>query len=264
MENTPDSIALTERDHALWITLNRPAHRNALTVPMLQAMLDLMRSDTVSRARCVVITGSGRAFCAGADLQEWAQAERDGRLETYGWTERAHALMQAIHHCPIPTIAVLQGDAVGAGLDLALACDLRLAHAGVRIRAGYTSMAYPPDAGSSWFLPRLMGHARALEFLFFDERLPAQAALELGLLHRCAPDPSHLQQLAEDWITRLAHGPTVAYRHIKALLAESAHRDLADQLAHERLAGLQCGRTADASEALKASAVKRPPKFTGQ
>lgn len=264
MDKEDSPIRVEERYQALWITLNRPDQRNALTVPMLQTLLDLMRSEAIGRSRCLVLTGAGRAFCAGADLEEWAQAEREGRLETYGWTERAHALVLALHECPIPTLAVIQGDAVGAGLDLALACDLRLSHTGVRFSAGYTRMAYPPDAGSSWFLPRLIGPARALEFLLFDERHSAVQALELGLIHQCAPDPFVLQSMAQDWAMRLAAGPTVAYRQIKSLLRQSGRNELAQQLELERQAGLLCGRTQDAKEALDAVAQRRPPRFRGQ
>ena len=159
------------------ITLNRTAQRNALDIPTLKnlhALLDNFNADPT--VRVVVLTGSGRSFCAGADLAEWAEAEARGALETYGWTETAHALMSRLYSLDKPTIAAINGTAVGAGMDLTLCCDLRIAGQSARFKAGYTSMAYSPDAGASWHLPRLIGTEQAKRLLFLDE-------LWLSLIH---------------------------------------------------------------------------------
>lgn len=134
------------------ITLNRPQQRNALDIPTLNGLLELLDAHEADPAvRVVILSGEGRSFCAGADLAEWAEAEARGELETYGWTETAHALMSRLHGLAKPTIAAVNGTAVGAGMDLALCCDFRIAAASARFKAGYTGMAYsltPAPAGT--------------------------------------------------------------------------------------------------------------------
>lgn len=247
-----------------WITLNRPEQRNALDIPTLKhlhALLDDFNGDPA--VRVVVLTGSGRSFCAGADLAEWADAEARGILESYGWTETAHALMQRLHSLDKPTIAAVNGTAVGGGMDLALCCDLRVASASARFKAGYTSMAYSPDAGASWHLPRLIGAEQAKRLLFLDELWGAERALATGLVGEVVADEQltgHVAELA----ARLAQGPTFAYVQTKRLIRDGAQRTLAEQLREELAAGLLCGRSQDGAEALRASVERRAPVFTGK
>ncbi len=172
-----------------WLVLNRPQQRNALDIPTLEALhvrLDACERDPAVRA--VVLGGSGRSFCAGADLAEWAAAEARGELESYGWTEAAHALMGRLHALDKPTVAAVNGSAVGAGMDLALCCDFRIAAASARFKAGYTGMAYCPDAGASWHLPRLLGSEAAKRLLFLDEAWSAERALGAGLVGEVVAD----------------------------------------------------------------------------
>ena len=262
MSSTP-SLLQDLQQGVLTLTLNRATQRNALDVPTLAALTAaLAQARENAEVRCVVLAASGVSFCSGADVKEWAQAEAEGRLETYGWTEAAHVLMARLHSFSKPTLAVIQGSAVGAGVDLALCCDLRLATRSAKFRPGYTAMAYSPDAGASWHLPRLIGQEQARRFLLLDEAWGAEKALATGLVGELCEDAEVLartQALAQ----RLASGPSFAHAQTKTLLAQSATRTLAEQLEAERLAGLACGRTADAAEALAASAEKRAPKFTG-
>ncbi|MFZ6046294.1 enoyl-CoA hydratase/isomerase family protein [Pseudomonas sp. CR3202] len=246
------------------ITLNRPQQRNALDIPTLKALLELLDAHEADPAvRVVVLSGEGRSFCAGADLAEWAEAEARGELETYGWTETAHALMTRLHGLAKPTIAAVNGTAVGAGMDLALCCDFRIAAASARFKAGYTGMAYSPDAGASWHLPRLIGAEQAKRLLFLDELWGAERALAVGLVGEiCADD--QLQEVAGQLAARLAAGPTFAFAQTKALIRDGASRSLAQQLEAEQAAGLLCGRSEDAAEALRAVAEKRSPQFKGR
>lgn len=248
----------------LTLTLNRPTQRNALDLPMLRALRQALEgAHSQAEVRCVVLRSSGTVFCAGADLKEWAEAEEQGRLQTYGWTEAAHQVMVQLQALPKPTLAVIQGSAVGAGLDLALCCDLRVAGRAARLRAGYTRMAYSPDAGASWHLPRLIGQEQARRFLFLDEAWDGERAHRIGLVGQLCEDHElndQVQLLAE----QLARGPTFAYGQTKELLQSSATRTLAEQLEAERISGLACGQSADASEALAAVATKRTPIFIGQ
>jgi len=213
--------------------------------------------------RVLLIEAAGKGFCAGADLAEWAAAEERGELESYGWTEAAHQMMNALYLLPKPTIAAIQGAAVGAGMDLALCCDMRIAGQSAKFKAGYTAMAYCPDAGASWHLPRLIGEEQAKRLLFFDELWNSERALAAGLIGElCADD--ELSSLASERAAQLAKGPTLAFAESKALLREGGNRSLKEQLLAEQAAGLRCGRSIDASEALKAANEKRSPQFIGR
>ncbi|MCE0964312.1 enoyl-CoA hydratase/isomerase family protein [Pseudomonas sp. NMI4491_12] len=262
---TPSSSLLSKVEAGVaWITLNRPEQRNALDIPTLKQLHALLDSHNADPAvRVVVLTGSGRTFCAGADLAEWAAAEAAGTLESYGWTETAHALMLRLHSLDKPTIAAINGTAVGGGMDLSLCCDLRVAAASARFKAGYTSMGYSPDAGASWHLPRLIGSEQAKRLLFLDELWGAERALAAGLVSEVCAD-EQLPAVAAELAGRLANGPTFAYAQTKQLIRDGARRTLAEQLEAERQAGLLCGRSQDGAEALQASVERRAPRFIGQ
>jgi len=246
------------------VTLNRPEQRNALNVPMLKELNEVIQSaGTDTSVRCLLITGSGRGFCAGADLAEWADAEANGTLESYGWTESAHLLMQSIVSFQKPSVAVVNGAAVGAGLDMALSCDFRLAVDSAKFIAGYTSMAYTPDAGGSWLLPRLIGVEAAKQFLFFDKPWSAELAKSKGMVTECiAIDDFDAE--TKNFVTQLASGPTFAHAKTKQLLQTSSQNSFSQQLKLEHQAGLECGRSKDAAEALQASIEKRPANFCGR
>ncbi|AZC50331.1 enoyl-CoA hydratase/isomerase family protein [Pseudomonas chlororaphis] len=261
---TPSSLLCQVEAGVAWITLNRPDQRNALDIPTLQKLHGLLDDCNADPAvRVLVLTGSGRSFCAGADLAEWAEAEARGALESYGWTETAHALMGRLYGLDKPTIAAINGTAVGAGMDLSLCCDLRIAARSARFKAGYTSMAYSPDAGASWHLPRLIGSEQAKRLLFLDEPWGAERALAAGLVGEVCAD-EQLSSAAGALAARLASGPTFAFAQTKRLLREGAGRSLPEQLRAELAAGLLCGRSADGAEALRAATEKRAPNFIGR
>ncbi|NIB42185.1 enoyl-CoA hydratase/isomerase family protein [Pseudomaricurvus alkylphenolicus] len=258
------SVSSKLKDGVYRVTLNRPEQRNALnleTVGQLSECLDVV--ETNQDIRCLVITGAGSGFCAGADVAEWAQAEARGELETYGWTEATHALMAKLSALSKPTVAAINGSAVGAGLDLALNCDFRYAVAHAKFKPGYTGMAYCPDAGASWHLPRLIGIAAAKQFLFFDKAWTANQALQAGMVTAVLEEDEWEDELAHVAQT-LASGPTFAFGQTKQLLLQSARSSLPDHLALEQQAGLLCGRTEDAAEALRAISEKRTPIFMGR
>ncbi|HGA2317046.1 TPA: enoyl-CoA hydratase/isomerase family protein [Pseudomonas putida] len=260
----PSSLITQVEAGVAWITLNRPEQRNALDIPTLKTLhATLEACNTDPAVRVVVLTGTGRSFCAGADLAEWAEAEARGALETYGWTETAHALMHCLHNLDKPTVAAINGTAVGAGMDLSLCCDLRLAAQSARFKAGYTSMAYSPDAGASWHLPRLIGSEQAKRLLFLDELWGAERALAAGLVGEVVAD-DQLPAVTAELAARLAQGPTFAYAQAKRLMREGASRNLAEQLTAELAAGLLCGRSEDGAEALRAATEKRAPRFSGK
>ena len=246
------------------VSLNRPEQRNALDIPSLQALYELLGElERAPAVRVLLLTGSGKSFCAGADVAEWAAAEARGELESYGWTENAHRLMARLHGFAKPSIAAINGSAVGAGMDLALCCDMRIAAASARFRAGYTSMAYSPDAGASWHLPRLIGEEQAKRLLFLDQPWSAERALTVGLVGEVCAD-EQLQAVAGELAANLAKGPTFAFTQTKTLIREGAARSLVQQLEAELAAGLLCGRSEDGAEALRAAVEKRAPQFIGR
>ena len=257
-------IDVQQADGVVTIRLDRPASRNSLACPhldRLNVLLDRYANDAA--VRCLVLTGTGKAFCSGADLDEWAEAEARDELDTYGWTDRAHALVQALAAFPRPTIAALNGSAVGAGADLAFACDFRIAAASASLRCGYTGMGYSPDMGGTWFLPRIARPDVAKRFVFLNDRWSAHDAYSAGLVSEVIDDELFSSQVAE-FAGRLGSGPSVAFGHVKALLASSLTHSLAEQLDKERAAGIACGHSEDGQEALRAAAEGRRPQFQGR
>ncbi len=246
------------------LTLNRPEARNALNLALLRALrAELSAAVEAPAVRCLVLTGAGKGFCAGADVKEWAEAGPEAEAGLSPWVGEAHALVVELAESPLPTVAVLNGAAVGAGLDLALACDFRVAADDARFACAYTWMAYPPDVGGTWLLPRLVGLEQAKRFVYTGEFWDAQTALARGLVSEVVPRERLLEAGAE-LATMLASGPTVAIGHAKRLLGSSDRRTLAEQLREEALAGEACSRTGDHKEALAAVVEKREPRFAGR
>ncbi|MSP83593.1 MAG: enoyl-CoA hydratase/isomerase family protein [Alphaproteobacteria bacterium] len=244
------------------LTLNRPDARNALNLSLLKGFrAELRATRDAPSVRCVVVTGAGRGFSAGADVKEWAEVAAKG-VADYGWVEETHAMIEELATLPIPTIAWLNGTAVGAGLDMALACDFRFAAEDAKFTCAYTRMAYNPDAGGTWFLPRIIGLAEAKRFIFTGDPWSAAEALARGLVTEVLPSAT-LGDAVRAFAAKLAAGPTVAIRQGKALLDTAHTRSLREQLAAERKAGDICGESQDAGEAITAAIAKRAPNFVG-
>lgn len=258
-------VSVTVRDQVAWIVLNRPERRNALTPEMMADLareLDELATDAAVRA--AVLTGAGSAFCAGGDVasldagrREGTGAARRARLQT------GHAAVSRLHRFPNPTIAAINGAAVGGGLALALACDLRVMAATATLRPGYARVGLPGDLGGSWFLSQLIGPAAARRIYLLDEPLGAAAALRLGIVDRVAEEesfPAETGQLA----ARLASGPTRAFALAKATFAVAATSDLETTMETEMEHHLIASETEDHRRALKAFAARRPPIFIGR
>lgn len=243
------------------VTLNRPASLNALdraTLAELDAALaGAWRDPSV---RCLVLTGAGRGFCAGADVKEWsagAAAEEDD-----DWVQRMHQLLPRLYRLPKPVIAAVNGVAVGAGLDLALAADFRIASTTARFGSVYVNIGFCPDGGASYLLPRLVGPTRAAELIFTGRIIDTPEAERIGLLTALV-EPDQLAATAREWALRLAAGPTVAIGLAKENLRENATLSLESALRNERRAGELCAATADHREGLQAVLERRAPNFTG-
>ena len=245
------------------LTLDRPDKLNAvngaLATSLERALEDAGRDDAV---RVVVITGAGRAFCAGLDLSappEIPSATLVERLDPYAWVGR---WVQRVVACEKPVIASVNGPAAGAGFGLVLACDLRLVASSAKLTAGYVRRGLSPDAGVSYFLPRHVGLARATEILFSGRDVDAAEADRLGLAARVVPD-AELATATAAYAARLAAGPPVAFALTKRLLAESFDRPLDVQLREELVHIKYCFGTADVAEAIAAFREKRLPSFRG-
>ena len=195
---------------ATWITLDRPDALNALDDPVREALVDALREAAGDPGvRAVALTGGGRAFCVGQDLRELEQGYREGRApDLAAVLERHYApICRLLAEMPKPTVAVVNGVAAGAGVSLALACDLRLASSAARWRLAFSGIALIPDAGSTWHLPRLVGLSRAMEIALLGDWIDADQALQFGLVNRVWPADDFRRE-AEAAVAALAAGPT--------------------------------------------------------
>ena len=259
-----DTVRYVVQGPVASITLNRPEARNALNAEMKAALLAAAReAEADDRVRAVIVTGAGRAFCAGQDLREHADGLASG-ADPLG-TVRAHynPIITAVARMPKPVIAAVNGVAAGAGASLAFACDLRLAARGASVLMAFARVGLGPDSGASWTLQRLAGPARAAELLMLAEPIEAGRAAELGLLHRVVAD-DELAGEAQQLAARLAAGPTAAYAAIKEALAFAATHTLAESLEKEADLQAMLGRTADHRAATLAFVNKQQPVFEGR
>ncbi len=255
----------TERHGAVGvIALNRPEARNALAMGItieLRRALREAAADTTMRA--LVLTGRGGAFSAGADVKEWAnKAAGDNPWPDMNWVEESLKLVQQVHEMPKPTIAMIDGAAVGAGLDMALACDFRYASERAKFICSYTNVGYNPDCGGTWLMPRVIGLEAAKRFAFTGELWTAATALENHMVSHVSTS-ERLWDDTLDFAQKLASGPTVAIAQAKRLLNTAHTRSLADQQLEEVAAGKICALTKDHAEGLAAANERRAPKFVG-
>jgi 2-(1,2-epoxy-1,2-dihydrophenyl)acetyl-CoA isomerase len=259
------SLTVRRDGAATWITLDRPDALNALDGQVKEALVGALREAADDPAvRAVALTGSGRAFCVGQDLRELEEAYREGRApDLADALERHYApICRLLAEMPKPTVAVVNGVAAGAGVSLALACDLRLASSAARWRLAFSGIALVPDAGSTWHLPRLVGLSRAMEIALLGDWVDADQALRFGLANRVWP-ADDLQREAEAAVAALAAGPTLAFARTKALFRDHLEVDLATALAGEAEAQVASGQTKDHLEGVAAFLEKRPPTFQG-
>jgi enoyl-CoA hydratase/carnithine racemase len=254
------------RDRVAVITLNRPQARNALSdrlTPALRRMIRLCGENPDVGA--LLITGAGPAFCAGGDVKGMGGPERGAPELSFDdkvarLQERQRTLTGALVNVRKPTIAALPGPAAGAGLALALACDLRIAAASAFVTTAYVKIGLSGDYGMAWLLTRIVGTARARELMFFADKIDARRCESLGLVNRVVADDA-LRDEAFAMARILAHGPATALRFIKDNLDEALMSDFTTALDHEAERMVRAGATADHREAVKAFVDKRKPVF---
>ena len=241
------------------ITLNRPEKLNALDSTTLRALAKALERVTASSARVLVLRGSGRAFCAGQDLEEAGGGELDyeAHLQLY------NQVFLKLRSLPLPVLAAVNGVAAGAGMSLALAADLRLLSESAVFITAFSRIGLAPDTGMTYTLPRLVGWARAYELLALSPEVSAAAALQMGLANRVVPD-GEFDEAVADLAAELSAGPTLVYALIKRALDYSAAHDMEQVLDFEARLQKLAGSSRDHREGLAAFAEKRPPEFNGE
>ena len=259
LEQVKDGVAV--------LTLNRPDRLNAMSRSMLDALLEaLPRLAEDPEIGVVVLTGAGRGFCAGGDVKAMAEGNE---LGGHTMEEKAQALRSRmetsrwLHEMPKPTIAMMRGPAAGAGLSLAMACDMRIASDTIRLGTAFARVGYSGDFGGSYYLTQLVGTAKARELYFTADLLDAQQALGLGVVNRVVAD-ARLEEETMALASRLARGPRVAYRYMKRNMNAAESASLKEMLDLEAWHHTRTGMTEDHREAARAFVEKREPQFKGR
>lgn len=260
-----ETVKLAVADGVATVTLNRPDALNSFTAQMHQALAAVLdRIEADDSAKVVVLTGAGRGFCAGQDLNE-RKREVGAPPPDLGETleQFYNPLVRRLYNFPLPTIASVNGVAAGAGCSLALACDIAVAARSARFIQAFAKIGLSPDSGGTWLLPRAIGRAKALGMALTAEPMGAQEAERLGLIWKVVDDEALAAHVAE-LAAGLAAGPTLGLRRIKQSFAASAAHSLDQQLDLERDIQRELGRSEDYAEGTAAFLEKRKPRYTGK
>ncbi|MEA3044638.1 MAG: 2-(1,2-epoxy,2-dihydrophenyl)acetyl-CoA isomerase [Sphingomonadales bacterium] len=252
LEQSPAAVAT--------IALNRPESLNALNAGMIEELKAALETLPGSGARCLLLTGEGRAFSSGADL-----VAGGGLPDDVGAALESHLnpLIEAVFALPMPVLAAVRGPCAGAGCSLALAADIVVAARSAYFLQAFINLGLIPDAGATWLLPRLAGRARAMEMMMLGERIPAEQALAWGMVSRMVED-ADLEAEAGALAARLAQGPTIAYGLLRKLARDAGQLPLDDALMAERRAQTIAGRTEDFKAGVMGFLAKQPPTFRGK
>ena len=270
MDTGTEHLLATLGDGVATLTLNRPEARNAMSGEMNNALAQtLAKCELEPEVKCIVLTGAGKGFCAGGDVKGMASrgdgtggdTSIDAAIHSQRVNQRATA--GKLFKMPKPTIASLPGAAAGAGLSLALACDLRIMASNAFLTTAFARVGFSGDYGGTYFMAQLVGSAKAKELYYLSDRVSAEEALRLGLTNWVCESEELVDRTREIAI-RLASGPTVAYRYIKENLNRAIAGDVDECLDLEATHHVHCGRTEDHRTAVKAFVEKKEPVFVGR
>lgn len=251
------TIQFSHRDGVATVVMNRPEVMNALSSAMRAEITHAVMALPAG-SRCLVLTGSGRAFCSGQDLSDArAAADLEGTLR-----DEYEPMIHALRNAPVPVIAAVNGVAAGAGANLALACDVVIAARSASFVQAFTRIGLLPDAGGTHVLPRLVGQARAMGAMLFADKISADQAADWGMIWESVADEEFVAAVAAR-AQALAKGPTRAYLAVRAALSASAANDFSQQLQVEAQLQGELGKSADFAEGVSAFLQKRPANFTG-
>jgi len=260
-----ERIMLEFRDNVVILTLNHPEAQNAVSTRMLEDLTDAMTRivDPDNGARCLLITGAGRGFCAGANLSDRLKEESQAADDRTVLEKWYHPLFLRLRDLRMPWISAVNGPAAGVGMSLALSADLVLAARSAYFLQAFRQVGLVPDGGATYLLPRLIGTARSMELSLLAERLPAEKALEWGLINRVCED-ERLMEEALDMAKNLADGPTVAFSLMRKAYWQSMDNTYEQQLVLEDGYQKALKLTEDAKEGPRAFLEKRKPTFKGR
>jgi len=266
MASDTDDLRFELTDRLATLTLNRPEKLNALSEAMITAGIEhLRRCAEDAEVGAVLVTGAGRAFCAGGDVSAMGSAAREAlTFEQRVDRQRVgHELSRLLAEIPKVTIAAVNGAAVGAGLGIALSCDLVFASDRARFGTAFAKVGFGGDYGTTWQLTRRVGPAKAKELFFLADLVSAEEAAQLGLVNRVFPHDAFVDEVGRI-AARIAHGPLVSYRYMKENVNLSLTADFRTLLDREAVTHLRCGQTADHREGVAAFLEKREPRFQGR
>ena len=252
-------------DGVATVTMNRPDALNALSLGLTRDLEAAFQKAVADRARAVIFTGNGRAFCSGGDLREMKSMwEKEGRIEAFLEQPLGalHNVIRLMRETPIPFIAAVNGVCAGAGVNFALACDIVIAAEDAAFREAFVRIGLSPDCGGTFFLPRAVGDKIAAELFMTGDAVTAQRAVDIGMINRVVPAASLMDE-ARALAVKLAAGPTGSIGRIKRMLNASFSNDLTAQLALEHGYQIESGKSADFKEGVAAFFEKRNPDFTG-
>ena len=247
------------------ITMNRPDALNALSLQLTNDLRSAIERAVEDKARAVIITGEGRAFCSGGDLRQMQQMwQKEGRIEAFleDPLKALHDLIRLIRETPIPFLAAVQGVCAGAGTNVALACDLVFAAENASFNEAFVRIGLSPDCGGSFFLPRAVGEKLAAELMMTGDTVSAEKAANIGMINRVV-SAENLMEESLAMAKKLALAPTASIGRIKQMLNASFSNDLAQQLDLEHRLQIESGRGNDFKEGVTAFFEKRQPNFTG-
>ncbi|MEO8753271.1 MAG: 2-(1,2-epoxy-1,2-dihydrophenyl)acetyl-CoA isomerase PaaG [Casimicrobiaceae bacterium] len=262
---TYESILFENAGGIARITLNRPDRLNSFTAAMHAELRDALAAVGAERsARVLLLTGAGRGFCAGQDLSDRAVAPGSAQVDLGESIENNYRpLVLALRALPLPVVCAVNGVAAGAGANIALACDIVIATQSASFIQAFCKIGLVPDSGGTYFLPRLVGSARAMGLALLGDKLPAQQAADWGLIWKCVAD-AEFTTTVEAMLAQLAQAPTRGLAATKRALHAAADAALAAQLDLERDLQRELGYSADYREGAAAFMAKRPPRFTGE
>jgi enoyl-CoA hydratase/carnithine racemase len=252
-------------DHVATVTLNRPHRRNAISVRMLRLLAEhLTQADEDGDVRVVLLTGAGKGFCAGLDIKDAVAGTGLGAGGGGGTFPHTRTLPTVVlQEMDTPVIGVINGAAAGYGFDLALGCDMRLIAESAAMLPAFAKRAIVPESGGTWYLPRLVGWAKAAELCYIGRDVPAAEAERIGLVNRAVPD-ADLMAVAHEWAAEIAANAPLAVRAMKRLFRHGMTEDFASHTHHVLLQTLQMFGSKDFEEGMRSFVEGRPPEFRGR